>query len=128
MTDLFIWCPNSPGLWKLVAWHQNSPQKNFSSEFEVKEYGKCLCELLRNNISQRYTHLQSTDINSDSSFSSCSPAQLRSLFESTESLLLCEWWQSNGRYCSQVQSFFLYYGYMHVSNWIASTYRYSSIS
>uniref|UniRef100_A0A8C2CA65 Complement component c3a, duplicate 4 n=1 Tax=Cyprinus carpio TaxID=7962 RepID=A0A8C2CA65_CYPCA len=38
MTDLFIWCPNSPGLWKLVAWHQNSPQKNFSSEFEVKEY------------------------------------------------------------------------------------------
>nr|QGH45421.1 complement system-related protein C3a.1-2 [Cyprinus carpio] len=27
-----------PGLWKLVAWHQNSPQKNFSSEFEVKEY------------------------------------------------------------------------------------------
>uniref|UniRef100_A0A8C1RL51 Complement component c3a, duplicate 4 n=1 Tax=Cyprinus carpio TaxID=7962 RepID=A0A8C1RL51_CYPCA len=36
--NLFIWCPNSPGLWKLVAWHQNSPQKNFSSEFEVKEY------------------------------------------------------------------------------------------
>uniref|UniRef100_A0A671QG36 Complement component c3a, duplicate 4 n=1 Tax=Sinocyclocheilus anshuiensis TaxID=1608454 RepID=A0A671QG36_9TELE len=36
--DLFVWCPNSPGLWKLVAWHQNSPQKNFSSEFEVKEY------------------------------------------------------------------------------------------
>uniref|UniRef100_A0A8C1RIH0 Complement component c3a, duplicate 4 n=1 Tax=Cyprinus carpio TaxID=7962 RepID=A0A8C1RIH0_CYPCA len=30
--------PASPGLWKLVAWHQNSPQKNFSSEFEVKEY------------------------------------------------------------------------------------------
>uniref|UniRef100_A0A8C1RIG7 Complement component c3a, duplicate 4 n=1 Tax=Cyprinus carpio TaxID=7962 RepID=A0A8C1RIG7_CYPCA len=29
---------NVPGLWKLVAWHQNSPQKNFSSEFEVKEY------------------------------------------------------------------------------------------
>ncbi|RXN37171.1 complement C3-like protein [Labeo rohita] len=30
--------PASPGLWKLVAWHKNSPQKNFSSEFEVKEY------------------------------------------------------------------------------------------
>uniref|UniRef100_A0A672K487 Complement C3-like n=1 Tax=Sinocyclocheilus grahami TaxID=75366 RepID=A0A672K487_SINGR len=30
--------PASPGLWKLVAWHQNSPQKNFSSVFEVKEY------------------------------------------------------------------------------------------
>ncbi|KAL1281259.1 hypothetical protein QQF64_000062 [Cirrhinus molitorella] len=30
--------PASPGLWKLVAWHQNSPQKNFSCEFEVKEY------------------------------------------------------------------------------------------
>uniref|UniRef100_A0A672K3X3 Complement C3-like n=1 Tax=Sinocyclocheilus grahami TaxID=75366 RepID=A0A672K3X3_SINGR len=29
---------NVPGLWKLVAWHQNSPQKNFSSVFEVKEY------------------------------------------------------------------------------------------
>uniref|UniRef100_A0A8C2CIV9 Complement component c3a, duplicate 4 n=1 Tax=Cyprinus carpio TaxID=7962 RepID=A0A8C2CIV9_CYPCA len=38
LENLFIWCPNSPGLWKLVAWHQNSPQKNFSSEFEVKEY------------------------------------------------------------------------------------------
>nr|XP_002660623.3 complement C3-like [Danio rerio] len=30
--------PASPGLWKLVAWHKNSPQKNFTSEFEVKEY------------------------------------------------------------------------------------------
>ncbi|XP_043094014.1 complement C3 isoform X2 [Puntigrus tetrazona] len=30
--------PASSGLWKLVAWHKNSPQKNFSSEFEVKEY------------------------------------------------------------------------------------------
>ncbi|RXN05988.1 complement C3-like protein [Labeo rohita] len=31
-------CDPLPGLWKLVAWHKNSPQKNFSSEFEVKEY------------------------------------------------------------------------------------------
>ncbi|KAK7165650.1 hypothetical protein R3I93_005655 [Phoxinus phoxinus] len=30
--------PASPGMWKLTAWHQNSPQTNFSSEFEVKEY------------------------------------------------------------------------------------------
>nr|AZZ09375.1 putative complement component c3 [Ctenopharyngodon idella] len=30
--------PASPGIWKLMAWHQNSPQTNFSSEFEVKEY------------------------------------------------------------------------------------------
>ncbi|XP_051560214.1 complement C3-like [Myxocyprinus asiaticus] len=30
--------PASPGMWRVVAWHQNSPQKNFSSEFEVKEY------------------------------------------------------------------------------------------
>ncbi|XP_067296789.1 complement C3-like [Pseudorasbora parva] len=30
--------PASSGMWKLMAWHQNSPQKNFSSEFEVKEY------------------------------------------------------------------------------------------
>ncbi|KAK9981650.1 hypothetical protein ABG768_001174 [Culter alburnus] len=30
--------PASPGMWKLMAWHQNSPQTNFSSEFEVKEY------------------------------------------------------------------------------------------
>ncbi|XP_056621745.1 complement C3-like [Triplophysa dalaica] len=30
--------PASPGMWKLVAWHQGSPQQNFSSEFEVKEY------------------------------------------------------------------------------------------
>lgn len=49
----------SPGMWKLMAWHQNSPQTNFSSEFEVKEYGRCLwmglCELLRNSITQ-YTN------------------------------------------------------------------------
>ncbi|KAA0721785.1 Complement C3 [Triplophysa tibetana] len=30
--------PASSGMWKLVAWHQGSPQQNFSSEFEVKEY------------------------------------------------------------------------------------------
>nr|AZZ09373.1 putative complement component c3 [Ctenopharyngodon idella] len=30
--------PASPGIWKVMAWHQNSPQTNFSSEFEVKEY------------------------------------------------------------------------------------------
>lgn len=35
----------SPGIWKLVAWHQNSPQQNFSSEFEVKEYGRCICDI-----------------------------------------------------------------------------------
>jgi len=45
----------SPGIWKLTAWHQNSPQTNFSSEFEVKEYGRCLWMGLRELLTNRIT-------------------------------------------------------------------------
>ncbi|KAG7316106.1 hypothetical protein KOW79_020972 [Hemibagrus wyckioides] len=27
-----------PGIWKIATWYKNSPQKNFTAEFEVKEY------------------------------------------------------------------------------------------
>ena len=37
--------PHSMGVWKIKAHYEDSPQQVFSTEFEVKEYGKRAREL-----------------------------------------------------------------------------------
>ncbi len=37
----------SPGIWKVVTLFSNTPQKTFTADFEVKEYGEtCVNKLL----------------------------------------------------------------------------------
>lgn len=48
---LFVFPPDSPGLWKIKATYSNDPQLSCSEEFEVKEYGKHQYQTSRGHFS-----------------------------------------------------------------------------